>query len=731
MASPDLTACDREPIHVPGAIQPHGCLLVVEPATAAVIQAAGDTRRLIGAEPDSILGRSVQEVLGRSPCDLLGRLPHGPPGEPVHLGCVTPPPAGAQLDLLAHERDGCLILELEPAPQERVTAAGVLASVRAAAAALGLYRNLYRLCDVAAHEVRALVGFDRVMVYRFLADGSGTVVADARPAGWSSLLDHRYPASDIPQQARELYRRNLIRLIPDVAYRPAPLVPALCPLTGRPLDMSDCTLRSVSPVHVEYLTNMGVAASMSVSLVCDGRLWGLIACHHAGPRYLPYELREACKHIGQILAQQIAAREDAERHAERLRLRTAQDEFVNLVRGAASIEAALAGHGDELQAAIPSDGVAVVHGEEVAASGRTPSPVQIMALVRWLLGRDLSRPYATDSLKQAHAAAAAFQTVASGLLAVVVSRGEPLLVLWFRAEQVETVRWAGDPHKPVQADAETGVLRPRRSFALWRETVCGRSRAWSDAEIAAARRLCHSVLDLRRQEELRALNARLRRSLAEQEELVAQKDLLMREVNHRVQNSIQLVSSLLHLDGLDAAEPAVRTRFEEAQRRLRAVAMVHQRLWRSDQIGAVDLDGYLCGLRDELVASWGRQWEPHVHVHAPPMQVPTGTAVSLGLAITELMTNAVKYAYGGGVGPVAIDAAEDDGGMLAIAVADRGIGMAAGQPEGFGSRLTRLLVAQAGGRLEIADHRPGTRVVIRIPVDGDGWRRMDRRDQLP
>ena len=717
---PEPTACDREPIRIPGSIQPHGALLVAGPEGGTILQAAGDTTRLLGAEVGALLGRPVAEVLGIDPRAEIRRLPPAARGEATHLGSTVPSAGGVALDLLAHERGGLLVLELEPAPRDRPAAARMLAAIRAASAALAAARDLRRLGDAAARQVRVLTGFDRVMVYRFLEDGSGEVVAEDKARGLPAYLNHRYPASDIPRQARELYLRNRVRLIPDVGYAPAPLVPALCPATGRPLDMSDCALRSVSPVHVQYLKNMGVAASMSVSIVRDGALWGLIACHHGAPKAVPYELREACKHMGQILSQQVAAREEADAHAEGLRLRAAHDELVAALAASPSVEDALAERLAELRAAIPSGGAALVRGDGIAAAGRTPDAGQVRDLAGWLLARGPPDPYATDRLSEQHAPAGAYRAAASGLLATVVSRADRWLLLWFRAELVETIGWAGDPRKAVEAGAELGTLNPRRSFALWRETVHGRSRPWTGAELAAAGRLGRAVAELRQRQRVRELNGQLRRSLAEQEALVAQKDLLMREVNHRVQNSLQLVGSLLRLQAGAAGDPAVRAQFGEAVRRLTAVAMVHRQLWRSDQIRQVSLDSYLRELREGLVQSWGAEWDEHVRVRAAvPVPVPTETAVALALVITELVTNAVKHAYGGGTGPIEIEVGEEGRGTLRVSVADRGRGAggSTGRAEGFGSRLVGMLVGQLGGTLERIDNQPGTRVVIRIDIE--------------
>ncbi|GGC62619.1 histidine kinase [Siccirubricoccus deserti] len=717
MQSIDLNDCDREPIHIPGAVQPHGVLLVVDPASEEIVQAAGDMKGILGHAPPP-LSRRVGEVLGLPLEDFVRAAGVELRAEPVYVGSVRLS-ARDEVDVIAHRRDRVVILELERAPAARLSAAHLLGEMQAIGAALEAAPDLPRTCQTAAHELRRLTGFDRVMVYRFLEDGSGYVLAEDRAAELPSFLNHHYPASDIPKQARELYLRNVIRVIPDVNYMPSPLRPPVCPATARSLDMSNCALRSVSPIHIQYLKNMGVGASMSVSIVRDGVLWGLIACHHRTPMPVPYELRQACKRVGQILSQQIAAREEAEAYTQARRLADARDEFlVTLARAEGPIEGALAEHAPELLAIVPSDGVAVCCGGQVTGAGHRPSDDEVRGLADWLL-RDggAQDPFATDRLSGCHAPALAYRTLASGLLATMVSREEPLVVLWFRAERAQVIEWAGNPHKPAEPGSVLGTLTPRASFELWRETVHGRSRPWTAAEVDAARRFHGVALELGRQRRLEQLNRQLRQALADKEALIAQKDLLMREVHHRVQNSLQLVNSMLRLQEGEATELAVTTRFAEARRRILAVSATHRRLWRSDQIQSVRFDTYLRELRDDLVEEWGSAWDEHFRIRAEPMLVPTDAAVSLALVITELLTNVVKHAYRGVPGPVDVIVAGGPNGSIRIVVADQGGGMErAERPGGFGSRLTRLLVAQVRGEMAFQDNRPGTRVVLTAPL---------------
>jgi light-regulated signal transduction histidine kinase (bacteriophytochrome) len=301
--------------------------------------------------------------------------------------------------------------------------------------------------------------------------------------------------------------------------------------------MSECTLRSVSPIHLQYLKNMNVAASMSVSIVVDGALWGLMAFHHRTPKVVPYELREMCKHLGELLSQQIKAREDAEAHRQMLDLAARREKLPAILSRASSIGQALLEHLPELGGALPADGAAIVLGDKIGVTQRAPSQTQVRELVAWLLDGPQSDVFETSSLVRHYAPAASYAHEASGLIAVVVSRAEPLVLLWFRAEQLETVNWAGNPHQPAEPGTAFGKLNPRKSFEIWKETVHNQSDPWSAVEVDAARTLGRSVYELLQTQKLREVNERLRGALSEKEVLLRQKDLLMQEVNHRVQNT--------------------------------------------------------------------------------------------------------------------------------------------------------------------------------------------------
>lgn len=701
----DLDACAREPIHIPGSIQPHGVMLVADRTTQEIGHAAGDVAGRLGVTRWQ--GESLGAVLGDPLATRLAQVTQSGGGSGYAGRLIRGETA---FDVMAHLSGERLIVELEPAEREEPAAAELLAQLETAAAAFERAPNLQVLCERAAVEFRRLTGFDRVMIYRFLDEDAGAVLAEQAADDMPSFLNHRFPGSDIPAQARALYVRNLVRTIPDVSYRPAPLEPAWT--EAEPLDMSDCALRSVSPVHMQYLRNMGVAASASVSIVKDGALWGLIACHHRTPKAMPYHIRAGARALAGALARQARAKEESAGYRERLRLRGLEDEVTSRFARIGGLEAHLDIGLAELKRILDADGVAAVRGETVHLEGSHPPEADVRALARWALA-DGPEPVVTDRLSTEFPGAEAYAAQASGVLGLVVAADEPFVLLWFRAEQTEVVNWAGNPHKAVSLGPGE-VLTPRSSFEAWRETVRGRSRRWSLAEVDAALRLREGLLDARARRRMVELNRQLGQALDEKEGLLLQKEVLLREVNHRVQNSLQLVSSFLGLQARDAGDPMLTAAFDEARRRLSAVALVHRRLYRGDQIEIVDLARYFEELIGDMTASMGEDWAGQIHLDAGPVLAPTDRAVTLGLVVTELVINANKYAYDGAAGPIQVTL-EEARGVLTVTVADQGRGKHT-PSEGFGSRMMAAMVRQLGGQIDYVDNRPGLRAVLTAPT---------------
>lgn len=703
MRDVSLSDCDREPIHIPGSIQPHGVLLVVDGGNGRVAHVAGDVEGRLGTADWQ--GALLEDLLGTDAASAILT------ADAVSLRSLVPPRAAEAFDVHVLRGAREYLVELEPAAQTEQMAT-LLPMIEVAAQNFDKAGDMAALMAAAAREFRRLTGFDRVMVYRFLEDEAGKVVAEDAAPGQHSFMNHHFPASDIPVQARALYVRNLVRVIPDVHYRPAPLRPERP--AHDPLDMSDCSLRSVSPIHIQYLENMGVAASASFSIVEDGVLWGLVACHNSEPRGLTLDVRTACRALSAALARQIKSRKDTNAYRERVRLRTFEDRIIELLLREGSLDSALSKHLSEVQDMLAADGVAVVRGDEVVTAGRCPTRDEIRALVNWT-GKSGSRPvFATNELSASGAPPEAVGPLAAGILAMTLSASEPWVVLWFRAEAVEIVNWAGNPHKAATIGAD-GALTPRASFDAWSETVRGKARRWSVPEIEAAERLAVAIQNVWQTRRIRDLNKELLNLVEEKEALLKQREFLLGEVNHRVQNSLALVSSFLSMQARASSDEAARAAIEEARRRISAVSLVHRRLYGSDQVRTVDGARYVDELLDDLLASIDDAWRAQITRDLEPVLLPNDRAISMGLILTELCINANKYAYDGGPGPLLVALAEH-GNNFRLTVADQGRGRESVRA-GFGSRMIDALVHQLGGTLEFSDNQPGTRAVLSAPID--------------
>jgi light-regulated signal transduction histidine kinase (bacteriophytochrome) len=511
----DLGNCEREPIHVPGSIQPRGVLLAVDEPDLVVVQASENLADLAGVDWRAALGRRLPDVLGMAAAEAIARsasafgdLRERNPVEVTLDVDGTPVP----VDALLHRAvvgEGTppttvLIVELEPARGPRpFSFPNTYQAVRGTVGELNRASTLQELYDITAAAVRQLTGFDRVMVYRYDADYNGEVVAEAKAAGLNAFLGLHYPASDIPAQARALYEKNWIRLISDVDYVPARLEPAALPATGQPLDLTYSALRSVSPVHVEYLQNMGVRASMSISLLRDEQLWGLIACHHySGPHAPPYATRAAAEFLGSTLSVRLVdrAEEDEVHRALQVRSTLAWLTAATLDEDRPLAETLLGS--PSLLDLLPADGVVVALQGSTGSRG-TPLPDGAAeALASWAAGRP-EDVVATDSLRLEASALAEVVDPACGVLVLPLPDGQ--YVLWHRAEAVRTVDWGGDPHNKAIAAREGDEIRlsPRRSFDRWRETVRDRAEPWTAQELAEVSELRTHLLE--------ALYARSRR----------------------------------------------------------------------------------------------------------------------------------------------------------------------------------------------------------------------------
>lgn len=480
-----LDQCAREPIHIPAAIQPFGALLALA-GDGSVAQCSADTEALLGRPPADVLGRGLAELLAADDAGaILRRLGDLSPGTVVRLAAVRPrEPSRPPLSAALHRHDGVAIVELLPIAAAP-TSAALVDVVQATARDLTAEMSTEAFCGLVAARLRALTGYDRVMVYRFDPAWNGEVIAEDRRDDLEPYLGLHYPAADIPPQARALYLVNRVRVLHDAAAEPAPLVPRLHPETGRDLDLSYALLRAPAPVHREYLCNMGVRATLVASIVHDGALWGLISCHHVSPRVPAPEWSGLADGLAALIAAQIPLAHERDRARGMARAQSLLRALTRSLGGHARLGDGLVAVDAGMMELMSADGLAVLHRDDLFTRGAVPSAAQIRRIVEWI-ERKGSQQYATDRLGHEAPELAGLADVAAGVLALHIPNALQGWILWFRAEQANKVRWAGDLRKGLVEGDGPPRLTPRKSFAAWVMEVRGRSRAWTASELAIA-----------------------------------------------------------------------------------------------------------------------------------------------------------------------------------------------------------------------------------------------------
>jgi light-regulated signal transduction histidine kinase (bacteriophytochrome) len=498
-----LTTCESEPVQTPGCIQSHGVLMAVRLVDMAILQISENAFEFLGVTAQGLLGVTVERVIGTV---NLQRLLHMLANEVLERNAVYAFTLDAQttraLDVCVHTLNGVLLLEFEVTGRTASVREGdFFTRVTKAVSRLQSAVGVRAFCQQVADEVRGITGLDRVMVYRFHADNHGEVVAENKHSDLPAWLGLHYPEADIPKPARDIYQRIWIRPVPNAAGPLVEMTPLANPDTGQPLNMTYCALRGASIMYTEYLANMGVAASLTMPILIEGELWGMIACHHMAPTHFAHQLRSACELLSQVASLQLKATERVEQLDYRLKVDSVHQKL--MVKAAREGDLlALSDHEPSLLDAMEADGAALYHRQRWWCAGNTPTVEQLDALAEWLNARpdfdsSSSPAYVTDSLAHDFPDAHDFSNVASGVIAVRVSRLRHDLIMWFRPETVQTVHWAGNPADKPQVLGPHGMrLTPRRSFELFIESVRGRSLPWSALEVDSALRLRQLVMEL-------------------------------------------------------------------------------------------------------------------------------------------------------------------------------------------------------------------------------------------
>jgi light-regulated signal transduction histidine kinase (bacteriophytochrome) len=699
----DLTNCDREPIHLLGRIQNFGYLVAVDNEWT-ICWASENIQRISQQPATELLGQSADILLPREAIHAIrNRLQFVRPrrGVEVVYG-VEINTSDMLFDVSVHVTDGRIVMEFEPAePLDGM--ANEVANVRAAIDQIADLASMAAIYKQTVRFIRMVLGFDRVMLYQFQHDDSGEVVAEAAKHGKEPFLNLRYPASDIPKQARTLYVENPIRLIADVADDGVPIIGYGADAEGGMLDLSGSRLRSVSPIHLEYLRNMGVGASMSISIIVSGQLWGLIACHHDMPHKPAMSQRNSALLFGQMVSLIIQMRENAEEKASDTHVADVTTKISRDVAcGGAVVDVLLSSAGGFMEL-LKADGYAVVHETTVVASGVTPSEADILRICTLMNGFPGNQVFATEHLVSFMSAAGAFADLASGVLAVPISRSPRDYVLFFRREQVRHVKWAGNPEKPVTLGPHGARLTPRKSFEAWQETVLCRSRPWTARDIRIAMQLRVMLLEIVLSITDEA--GREKKMAAERQEL------LIAELNHRVRNILGLVRGLISQSNSGGETT---TEFvHKLDSRVQSLARAHDHITRQNwsavslrQLLATESESYLLDRKDRVILS------------GPNVLLRPQAYSSMALVMHEMLTNSAKYgAMSDKSGYVEVALSINQQGDLEIDWREiDGPPVIAPTRRGFGSTIVeRTIPFELGGETEINYDPQGVKARFRLP----------------
>ncbi|SEL71587.1 Bacteriophytochrome (light-regulated signal transduction histidine kinase) [Bosea lupini] len=706
MSTVDLTNCDREPIHIPGSIQPHGCMLVCDEEAVVIRRHSLNAADFLGLPEGNLVGRRLEEVMGGQPVhELRNALARS--GTPARAGLMPKMIFSASdqpFDVSVHRFKGNAIIEFERSAPDGTSSP--LEFARTLVGRLSSASNPRDLISSAARLLRAVLQYDRVMIYRFAADGSGQVVSESKRADLESFMGQHFPASDIPKQARQLYLLNPIRLVSNSSGERFAIEPVLDE-GGEPLDLSYAHLRSVSPIHCEYLRNMGVAASMSVSIIVDGELWGLIACHHYTPRSMSMNQRIAAEIFGEFFALQLSALTQKQALEAIDRARAFLGNLLASASHSTDVAGFLRANLDEFRQLLACDGLGLLMEGQWSSNGSVPPAEFVPELAGHVGMISPGAVWSSDCLSASLPNAGVFSAEVSGVIAVPLSQLPRDYLFFFRREFVQTIEWGGDPNKTYTSGPLGDRLTPRQSFAVWKQTVEKRSRPWTQIERELAESARSALVEVvLRQGELLA---------EERKKADLRQKILNQELNHRVKNILSVIKSIISYPLGD--EVAIAAYVETIKGRIEALSLAHDQVMRSAGGGA---------LRALIEAELGpyKTAPGRLSIAGPEVALDSRAFSVMALVIHELATNAAKYgALSRESGQLSLSWERDEDGSCRLLWCERG-GPPVSAPtrEGFGSVLvSRSIPFDLGGSSEVSYLPEGVEARLAIPAVFVTW----------
>jgi chemotaxis family two-component system sensor kinase Cph1 len=674
----DLSNCDNEPIHIPGQIQSHGFLIAVD-ANCIIKYHSENIAEFLPTLPLDLLGRPIRDIeplIGANePPDFINQLISF--GRANKTFDQTNPFStdiqGNPFYLIINISGPLFLLEFEPVESDLKN--DVQRMIGRSISEMLVDKDLDNLLKNTASQVKKVIDYDRVMIYRFAADGHGEVIAEAKNDDLEPWLGLHYPASDIPKQARELYKLNLTRLIANVHTTPSKIVSTQQLSSDSPLDLTQSQLRAVSPIHIQYLKNMGVDSSFSISLIYKKELWGLIACHNYSPRFIDFKARDSAKLIGQILSSALEFRQDeANQHLHETFKANVDTLSKNMLKNN-SIEDALTQLDVNIMHAAAASGAALLYEGNIIKVGKTPGDEQIKQLLGWIENTVGEAIYYTSELPYVYPEADAFKKDASGIMVLTLSAELAEYIIWFKPERLEVVTWAGNPDKPVQITADgTSKISPRHSFEAWSQEVSGKSESWNDEEIKSVARLRTEVSYAINQKAsaIRTLNERLKQAY---EEL----DTFSFTISHDLKNPLSTIKGYAQmLTRNTTIEPRALEVLAKINNKVDKMNLMINEVLEYSRIGRLELTPVevdVTTIIQEHIKDLKLVYDAeHLKVNIGATPTIQGDPTMISQVFANLLSNAIKYSVPSGAPEIFIDATDNES-EIVYTVRDNGVGI--------------------------------------------------------
>ncbi|MGC4099991.1 ATP-binding protein [Ferruginibacter sp.] len=675
----NLSNCDKEPIHIPGKVQEHGFLLAVNRSAWTIAYASDNVTAYTGIALPAVFNTGIEDFISATGmkagnANVFELIKYAAAKEAEDLNYITVYIKEKAFNLIVNHSGEYLLLEFEVADPEIDKA---LQQVMGMSLSKILNaQSITETLNFSAQQIKEIIHYDRVMVYKFWEDDHGEVVAEEKNDDLEPFLGLHYPASDIPRQARELYKINLVRIIADVFSTPSSLFAADEQLAVQALDLTHSTLRAVSPIHIEYLKNMGVASSFSISIVIKDRLWGLIACHNYSPRFIDYKARNSCKLICKVLSSALEYREEQERKETSAGFESVIQDIIKKFRRQWNITESLLSSPSDFLSVTNATGAALLFENQLYTLGETPDHTAINNLFQWIKNHNRFNIYHTDNLSRQYPPAADYMTQASGLLGFPLSWEMDEYIMWFKPAIKKSVRWAGNPDKPVEVDKNgQQLISPRRSFAEWSQEVTGSAAPWAAAEINAVMKL--------REEIIYAINEKaniVRRLNEELNKAYEELDTFSYTISHDLKTPLASIKNYTEilLEDNESLDPEVKKILGKVVRNADKMNFLITEILSYSRIGKqelrtqhLDMEQMLAGIRNEVLSAYKDSTAQVIIEGSPPID---GDGIMISQVFTNLIDNAVKYSQKTTAPKVVIRGQEKDG-EIVYTIQDNGIGI--------------------------------------------------------